>query len=146
RQIKRVYENLGLCWITDNEPIRITSAGKAYLEENDGRSKVLDRQLWRYQMPTPVNSSPATAGIELHPHAFFVEALLNCEGSITGEEFVMFVSRARTEEDLPSVIERIRTWRNLTRATRSEIRWELRNTHLDTIDRDHSYAIAFHHC
>jgi Holliday junction resolvase-like predicted endonuclease len=146
RQIKRVYEILGLCWIADNEPIRITSAGKAYLNEGEGRSKVLDRQVWRYQMPAPVNSSSTTAGIELHPHAFFVEALLNCEGHIAGEEFVLFVSRARTERDLPKVITRIRAWRNLSYAMQAEIKCELHNTHFDTIDRDHSYALAFHHC
>lgn len=146
RQIKRVYENLGLCWIADNEPIRITSAGKLYLQEDKGRSKVLDRQVWRYQMPTPVNSSATTAGIELHPHAFFVEALLNCEAHVTGEEFVLFISRARTERDLAEVIRRIRAWRNLSHATRNEIEQQLRKSHFDTIERDHSYALAFHHC
>jgi Holliday junction resolvase-like predicted endonuclease len=146
RQIKRVYENLGLCWIDDNQPIRITGAGKAYLEEQPGRSKVLDRQIWRYQLPTPVNSSAATAGIELHPHVFFVGVLLNCEGYVTSDEFVLFISRARMEEDLGKVIGRIRAWRKLSYAIQNEIKWGLRNTHYDTINRDHSYSLAFHHC
>jgi hypothetical protein len=146
RQIKRVVEILGLCWIGDNEPIRITTAGKAYLAEEDGRSKVLDRQVWRYQLPTPVNARAVTSGIELYPHAFFVEVLLNCEAHVTGDEFVLFVSRARTEEDVGKVIERIREWRNLSSVVQNEIKRELRNTAYSTIDGDHTYGLAFHHC
>jgi hypothetical protein len=146
RQIKRVFENLGLCWIEDNMPIRVTPAGKAYLAEDPGRSKVLDRQVWCYQMPSPVNSSPTTAGIALHPHAFFVEVLLNCDGVVTGEEFVLFVARSRTEADLKKVIDRIMKWRNLSAGNRRDVLFGLRNTNYQTIERDHSYSMAFHHC
>lgn len=146
RQIKRVYENLGLCWIADNQPIRITSAGKSYLKEGDGRSQILDRQVWRYQLPTPVNSSSTTAGIALYPHAYFVGALLQSDGYITGEEFVLFVARARKERDLPNTIKRISAWRNLSSALKSEIKRRLHKTYFGTINRNHSYALAFHHC
>jgi hypothetical protein len=146
RQIKRVFEILGLCWIADGMPIKITSAGKSYLAEHPGRSKVLDRQVWRYQMPTPVNSRPVTAGIKLYPHAFFVEVLLNCEAHVTGDELVLFVSRARKESDLGKVIEQIEAWRNLSDAVQGEIKRQLRNTGYTTIERDHTYSLAFHHC
>ncbi len=33
RQIKRVFENMGLCWIEEDRPIRVTPAGRLYLEE-----------------------------------------------------------------------------------------------------------------
>lgn len=146
RQIKRVFENLGLCWIEDDAPIRITPAGKAYLEEQPGRSKTLDAQVWRYQMPSPVNANEATAGIELHPHAFLIEVLLSSEGELSGEEFILFVSRSRSKSDLKKTCDRIRAWRNLDRGIRSEITRALRNTRYPTIDGDHSYSMAFHHC
>jgi hypothetical protein len=107
RQIKRVFENMGLCWMEEGMPLRITPAGKLYLQEPPGRSKILDQQVWRYQLPNPVNASDATEGIELHPHAYFVEALLACGGEITGQDFVLFISRARTQDDLETSIERI---------------------------------------
>ena len=37
RQIKRVFENMGLCWIDDDQPVRVTPAGHAYLNEPAGR-------------------------------------------------------------------------------------------------------------
>jgi hypothetical protein len=33
RIMKRVYENLGLCWVARDQPIRITPSGRAYLGE-----------------------------------------------------------------------------------------------------------------
>lgn len=146
RQIKRVFENMGLCWMEEGRPLRVTPAGKLYLREPPGRSKVLDQQIWRYQLPNPVNASEATDGIELHPHAFFVEALLACDGEITGEEFVLCISRARTQKDLVNSIQRIRAWRDLAAADRSNIRQALLTTDYPKIRRDHTYSMAFHHC
>jgi hypothetical protein len=54
RIMKRVYENLGLCWVASNQPIRITPAGREYLKEK-GPSKVFDAHIWRYQLPNPLN-------------------------------------------------------------------------------------------
>jgi Holliday junction resolvase-like predicted endonuclease len=146
RQIKRVFENMGLCWIADNEPIRVTPAGRAYLEEPAGRSPTLDEQVWRYQLPNPLNATRTTAGIALHPHAFLVAVLLACEGHLSGEEFVLFVSRARTHSDLQQTIDRIMAWRGLPNIKQNEILGALQNTNYDTIERDHSYSMAFHHC
>jgi hypothetical protein len=145
RQIKRVFENMGLCWIEEGRPIRVTPAGRLYLEEPPGPSKVLDQQVWRYQMPSPVNSSEATAGIELHPHAFLVEALLNCNGEVTGQEFILFVSRARAQDDLKKTVDRIRAWRKLLPATRTDIIRELGNSDYSKIKGNHTYSMAFHH-
>lgn len=146
RQIKRVFENMGLCWIEEGKPLRITPAGKLYLQEPRGRSKVLDQQVWRYQLPNPVNASDATSGIELHPHAFFVEALLACGGEITGREFVLFISRGRKQDDLATVIERIRAWRDLSPGDQNDIVEALYATDHTKIHRDHTYSMAFHHC
>jgi len=145
RQIKRVFENLGLCWIVEHKPVRVTTSGHAYIAEQPGRSQVLDQQVWRYQLPNPLNAR-TTTGIELFPHAFFVEALLACEGYIAGEEFVLFVSRARKQADLKGTVDRIKGWRNLPQNARSEILQGLRNTNYSTIHGNHSYSMAFHHC
>jgi len=44
RQVGRVFANMGLCWIDDNQPIRVTPAGCAYLNEPAGSSTTLDQQ------------------------------------------------------------------------------------------------------
>ena len=97
-------------------------------------------------MPNPVNATETTAGIKLHPHAFFVEVLLACQGHVTGEEFVLFVSRTRTPAHLKTTADRIRAWRNLPLPRRQEIIQALQNTRYPTIKRDHTYSMAFHHC
>jgi hypothetical protein len=57
RQIKRVFENMGLCWIVEDQPVRVTPSGKGYIAEPAGRSRTLDQQVWRYQLPNPMNAS-----------------------------------------------------------------------------------------
>ena len=93
-----------------------------------------------------MNASDATAGSELHPHAYFVEALLVCDGEITGQEFVLFTSRARTHDDLEKSVERIRAWRDLPPGDRSDITQALYTTDYPKIQRDHTHSMAFHHC
>ena len=61
RIMKRVYENLGLCWVVSNQPIRITPAGRQYITES-GPSAVLDAHIWRYQLPNPMNEVRAGPG------------------------------------------------------------------------------------
>jgi Holliday junction resolvase-like predicted endonuclease len=68
------------------------------------------------------------------------------EGHLSGEEFVLFVSRARTHSDLQQTIDRIMAWRGLPNIKQNEILGALQNTNYDTIERDHSYSMAFHHC
>src|SRR5690349_4039855 len=93
-----------------------------------------------------LNGSDATAGIELHPHAYFVEALLACNGEITGQEFVLFISRARIRADLEKSVERIRAWRELPPGDRTDITQTLYSTDYPKIHRDHTYSMAFHRC
>jgi hypothetical protein len=148
RMLKRVFENLGLCRIEDYAPILVTPVGRAFLAESSqsGRSKILDRQVWRYRLPNPVNSSEATRGICLFPHAFLVEVLLSCDEQITGEEFVLFVARTRNESQLPATIAHIINWRKLSSDVRIEVIRRLKGTKYNTIQANHDYSMAFHHC
>lgn len=75
-----------------------------------------------------------------------METLLGCDGEISGQEFVLFISRARTDADLKKTIDRIRAWRNLQPNVKAEILQALQKTNYETIDGDHTYSMAFHHC
>ncbi|MDE2229320.1 MAG: AlwI family type II restriction endonuclease, partial [Alphaproteobacteria bacterium] len=145
RMLKRVYENLGLCWVAAGEPIRLTPAGQAYLREN-GRSRVLNAQAWRYQLPNPLNSVSATRGISLFPHHVVVQVLLACNGYITAEEFVLFVARIKRPGEIPATIARIAEWRKLPETTRTVILNRLAKTKYGTIKDDSGYTMAFHRC
>jgi hypothetical protein len=145
RIMKRVYENLGLCWVESNQPIRITPAGREYLKER-GPSKVLDAHVWRYQLPNPLNDVDATKGISLFPHLVVVEMLLSCDNYITNDEFVLFVVRMKRSTEMAKGIARIRAWRKASGATRTEIFDRLALTKWKTIDQNSGFPLAFHRC
>jgi hypothetical protein len=145
RIMKRVYENLGLCWVASNQPIRITPAGRKYLQES-GPSKVLDSHIWRYQLPNPLNDVDATKGISLFPHLVVVEMLLTCENYITNDEFVLFVARMKRSSDIAKGIERIRAWRKASNKLQGEIFERLALTKWKTIDQNSGFPLAFHRC
>lgn len=145
RMLKRVFENMGLCWVAENEPIRLTPSGYTYLAET-GRSEILNQQVWRYQLPNPVNASDSTEAITLFPHPFLVEVLLASDGYLTGKEFVLFVSQAREESDLRKTIDWIKAWRALLPKAQTEVLSRLSRSRYQTIDQNRSYSVAFHHC
>ena len=64
---------------------------------------------------------------------------------ITGQEFVLFISRARTQDALETSIEHIRAGETPT-GDHSDITQALYTTNYPKIRRDHTYSMAFHHC
>lgn len=145
RIMKRVYENLGLCWVEAGRPIRITPAGRDYLEEK-GPSKVLDSHIWRYQYPNPLNEVDATKGIKLFPHIVVVEMILACDNHITNDEFVLFAARMKRSAETPKAIERVKSWRKASPSVRLEIFERLATTRYTTIDQNSGFPLAFHRC
>jgi hypothetical protein len=145
RIAKRVYENLGLCWVEAGEPIRLTPAGRSYLRET-GRSRILDAQVWRYQFPNPLNNIATTRGVSLFPHQALLELLLTCDGYITKQEFTLFPARMKRASEIGINTSRIRAWRRLGEETRDEILQRLAPTKFRTIDQDSSFILAFHRC
>jgi hypothetical protein len=145
RIMKRVYENLGLCWVETGRPIRITPAGRDYLKEK-GPSKVLDSHIWRYQYPNPLNDVEPTQGINLFPHLVLVEMILACDNRITNDEFVLFAARMKRSSETPKAIERVMAWRNASLATKTEIFKRLATTKYRTIDQNSGFPLAFHRC
>lgn len=146
RILKRVYENLGLCWVVADKPIRLTPSGRAYLQEK-GRSAVLDSHVWRYQYPNPLNDIVGTTrGISLFPHCVAVEMMLECGGYLTNEEFVLFVARMKRVSETGKNIARVKEWRTLPQATKNAIYGRLTKTKYRTIEQDSGFALAFHRC
>ena len=142
RITKRVYENLGLCWVASNLPIRITPAGREYLKEK-GPSKILDAHIWRYQFPNPLNDVEATKGINLFPHLVIVEMMLACNNYITNDEFVLFVARMKRSAEMAKGIERIKAWRKASNATKTELFGRVKNTKYKTVDDNSGFPLAY---
>ena len=145
RIMKRVYENLGLCWVESNQPIRLTPSGRAYLREK-GSSKILDSYVWRYQFPNPLNDVWITKGINLFPHLVLIEVMLSCDSYISNEEFVLFVARMKRATEMAKNIERIKAWRKLSQRVKNEIYSAVTKTKHRTIQQNSGFALAFHRC
>lgn len=145
RMLKRVFENLGLCYVMTGEPIRITEAGVAYLQES-GASEVLDSHVWRYQYPNKLNNPPTTTGLSLSPHVVVVDMILACDNYITDQEFVLFVARMKQSSQTTKSIDRVKAWRSATTSLRQEVMNRLQGTRYQTIDGNSGYAMAFHRC
>ena len=52
--------------------------------------------------------------IQIRPHIFLLDVLLNAERFITDDEYNLFVSRAQKHDDIDLVLEFIEHWRSLT--------------------------------
>jgi hypothetical protein len=113
RMLKQVFVMLGLAWVDPDDRVEITPAGDKFLTDKDPDG-VLSDQMSRYQFTNPSVASNAHKAIELHPIPFIGEVLRSVDGqSISGIEYTLFVSRAKSFSDVDSVIEQIEAFRDL---------------------------------
>jgi hypothetical protein len=151
RILKVTFDNLGFSWIDENDNVSLTPAGKTFIETANPIA-IFDRQLWRYQIANPL--WPGAKDVRLFPHAFLVETLLACGLVLSREEFILFVSRSRTHDDIDYVVDHISAWRELNEEAQDKIIQKLYSISLDEKDEDKSminrvslnssYCLAFH--
>jgi hypothetical protein len=113
RMLKQVFVMLGLAWVDPDDRVEITPAGDKFLTDADPDG-VLSDQMSRYQFTNPSVGSNAHKAVALHPIPFIGEVLRSIDGqSFTGDEYTLFVSRAKTFEGVDRVIENIEAFRGL---------------------------------
>ncbi len=121
RMLKQVMAVLGLAWVDPSHLVEITDAGRAFLHEPESVSNVLAIQSLRYQFWNPVISSRMLQSIKLHPVPFLVRLMQSLDGNITGEEYVLFVARAKSYSDIDKVADEIDLYRQLDLSERRAI-------------------------
>src|SRR5581483_5677808 len=151
RILKVTFDNLGFAWIDDDEKLSLTLAGKKFIESNSP-AEIFERQLWRYQISNPLWGG--SKDVRLFPHAFLLEVMLESELVLSRNEFILFVARARTSNELADVIDHIDRWRMLDDETQNAIIGKLYEVPLDggdedksminRVDLNSSYCLAFH--
>ncbi len=129
----------------------LTPAGKTFIETDDPTA-IFDRQLWRYQIANPLWSG--SKEIRLFPHVFLVETLLACDLVLSRDEFILFVSRSRTHDDIGFVMDHVFEWRSLEPDVQNRIIENLYEIPLEEKDEDKSminrvslnssYCLGFH--
>lgn len=120
RMLKQVMAVLGLAWVDPSDLVEITDAGRAFLDESEG-ADVLALQSLRYQFWNPVISSKTLQSIKLHPVPFLVRLMQSLDGNLTGDEYALFVARAKSYADVDRVAAEIDLYRQLDLSERRAV-------------------------
>lgn len=122
RMLKQVFVTLGLAWVDGNERVEISEAGEQFLASDDPAA-LLSLQALRHQFWNPcVGTRRAHGAIKLHPVPFLVRLLIALGGEgIANEEYILFVSRAKSIDDVEAVADSIFDFRALDPDTRAAL-------------------------
>lgn len=106
RGYKKKFEELGLCYIDNKDNLNITTAGKNFLNcSYNALTFFKTNQLIKFHYFFEENP--------FLPYLFLLKILEKIEENyITDEEFKLFVFRSTRNDDLETVLNLIRQWRN----------------------------------
>lgn len=156
RMLKIIFDLLGVAWVDKESKVYITSTGDEFI-----RSKKLDpivrKQLLKYQFYNPSYREEYFKSIKLFPHLFLLEVLFAfAKTGISKEEYILFVSRAKSHEQLSQKKELIHEYRKLSKNQRESLMSCLekakikgkgtssrRTSIFNTIFLNHSYSLNF---
>lgn len=115
-----LLETLGLLWV-ENEGINVTDAGLNLISSGDEYRDVVNKQIAKYQYPTPTTPVYHTPHLGLLPHLFLLQILQRVGYSISFTEFELFLNLARKQDDLDRIISFILCWRDLSEAEQERV-------------------------
>ena len=147
---KAVFDYLGFAWVDGSGYLRLTEMGERFLA-GQRLETILRRQLVRFHFWNPGTDSKFKE-FHLIPHIFLLQVLLRfSKTGITRDEYLLFVCRATSHEDLPVVTNYIKRYRKLGPHQREELR---KNVEERTAKKgkspyraaalDYNYAISFY--
>jgi len=148
RMDKVVLSTLGFAYIDDDESVYITDVGKKFLEEDI--LNIAINQLFKYQIYNPTISSNEHKCIKLFPFRTLLNFLIKLDGNFLNRaEFILFISRCKSDNDIDYFIELINSFRNLKRKTKIDLinKFESNMNNLSkiykTIKQDFTYILNF---
>ena len=111
RMLKQVFATLGLAWVNDRDRVELTRVGRAFLSSSNPND-VLSDQVFKYQFWNPTIVTKRHRTIRLHPVPFLGEVPRTVDG-LSHEEYILFVSRAKSYDEVDDTVDKIVTFRNL---------------------------------
>ncbi len=118
---KALFNVLGFSWVDEKGRVRITPTGREFLR---GRrlEPLIRRQLLKFQFWNP-GAVSKFKDFRLLPHIFLLQVLLRLRKTgISRDEYLLFICRATTHDDLGNVTELIRKYRKLGPRERENLR------------------------
>ena len=116
RGIKKVFEQMGFCYVNKEGILKITECGFKFLDatNNDELLEIKTQQLLKYQINNPIIKANNFKLMQIKPFVFLLKLLLKIDNqSISTEEYKLFVSRSYSLSEIDDVIEQIKYWRNI---------------------------------
>ena len=142
RMARKATENLGFCWFSGHV-LTMTPAGLAFIEDKGKRAELMERLLWRYQLSNPINEG--AKDFDIFPHVALLHILCALDDHrITRDEFILFVGRCRTAQDIPDTVKHIQAWRKLSVAEEDSVIAALPKSEFSGRQTDSSYVLGFH--
>lgn len=158
RMNKRVFDTLGVAWITDQSIVQITDAGRQFLRLGKRRlPEFVHLQLRRYQFPNPsVGTMMEEAG--LFPYPTLLAVLTHFPDGIPSECYELFISRVRSPDGVAEAVCHVKRYVGLGTRDKRQLQKALgelpvlregrirvgtrRTSLLNTIRLDRSYMMA----
>lgn len=118
RMLKVIFDLLGVAWVDEKSKVYITTTGDEFIKSNKS-DRIVKKQLLKYQFYNPSYREDYFKSIKIFPHLFLLEILSAFpKTGITKEEYILFVSRAKSHEQLPEKIELIQKYREMSKKQR----------------------------
>lgn len=147
RELKTLFNLLGTAWVENDMKVKLTPTGEALLSGDDP-GLLVERQVRKYQIGNQELSTGTSARltdrVRLIPHKVLLEFLLSSYPKpITRKEFVIFVSRVLSPDDVDNTKVLIESYRALSDSDRENFKGSLDPSMLQKIGRVFSYAAHF---
>ena len=143
REVKTLFNLLGSAWVEANDEIKLTEVGWEILRSSNPLP-LLEHQVRKYQIGNPQTRPNLTSDINVVPHYVILEFLVNdYPNPVLKEEFILFISRIHSHEQIPEFQSLLREFRTLSTADKSALLLSLDPTQRGKIERDFSYAANF---
>jgi hypothetical protein len=151
RMLLQVMRVIGLAWINPAGRVEITQAGEQFLSGGKAED-ILSNQIDRYQFWNPTVKAKVHQNIHVHPIPFLAEVMRTVNPHcISAREYELFISRARSYDDVDHVVDQIEEFRSLSEDQQGEIARQCnaymiggkkRSSLYNTIALNRSYAFA----
>ena len=143
RELKTLFNQLGSAWVNNQDKVEFTDVGWEFLQ-SPTPSKLVERQVQKYQIGNPQTSEKLTSSISVIPHYVLLEFLLKSHPRpITKDEFILFVMKVHKHDDIPRHIRLMEDYRGLSDRDRARFHSRLDNKIYMKFVRLYSYAANF---
>lgn len=127
RNYRNLITKLGFGYVNSERHFYISKVGAEFLSSGvEGWSKIIERQLCRLQFWNPSLDEKEWEkyqAFEIFPYLILLEIVLSLKDNhITNDEFILFVSTIKKQNDVKSIIDLIEVYRQLDDEEKSKIK------------------------